>query len=259
ISGGSLFSNNHKTGAFSFVKKLEPGVDSYLLQSYYVNADFSNNNPFDFTFSLYVQFSNSEFKKFLEDSKNRIFKITIYYSEIQSQNSTVQLNSFNIQNRVVSGMVDGNKSDYTFKVDQEMWIKAIENTKEAEYFTNQILITQPSKKVIKEFVDIVKDAEDLLYKGKIPEAMGKVRIIVEALGYKAKSEANRYTELENFSFESREKEDFKKFLDAIFSWSSDPHHSTIKSDDKFTEEQAQMSIHFAYLVIYYLSKKQLEG
>jgi hypothetical protein len=77
------------------------------------------------------------------------------------------------------------------------------------------------------------------------------------LGYKPKSEENkRYSKLKSFDLSDSERESFVKLLDALWEWSSKGHHLAPASHE-YTEEQAWMSIRMGYLILSYLSRKQM--
>jgi len=88
--------------------------------------------------------------------------------------------------RLVGGKVDGARNSNEFKVDAEEWERAVENTKAAQYVTDSLLILNTDKEPIKELLEIIKKAEELLLKGETKEAAGRVRYICELLVTKIK-------------------------------------------------------------------------
>jgi hypothetical protein len=153
--------------------------------------------------------------------------------------------------------VDGNTNMQQFKVDAEEWARAVEQTRAAQYFTHNILIMNTDRKYVKELIAVIREAEGLLIAGQVRESIGKVREICDFLGHKHKNEENRYSKLKRFDLSDSEREGIVELLDALWVWSSEGHHLAADSNEYNTEEQAWMSIHMGFLILSYLSRKQM--
>ena len=158
--------------------------------------------------------------------------------------------------RLVGGKVDGARNSNEFKVDAEEWERAVENTKAAQYVTDSLLILNTDKEPIKELLEIIKNAEELLLKAQIKEAIAKVREICDWFDHKNKNQENRYSRLKSFDLSDSERDNLVKFLDVLWDWTAKGHHYT-PAGYVYTEEQAWMSIHMGYLILSYMSRKQM--
>jgi len=229
-------------------------------------AGFSRVSPGGkFPIELRAQFSPESFQRLLEIASNsRRFQIQVFYRRylmyIRLVNEPLIKNElgglFSLYHGVVGGKVDGLPNVSMFKVDAEEWARAVENTKAAQYVTHSLLILNTDKEPIKELLEIIKKAEELLLKGQIKEPLAKVREICDWFGHKNKNQEDRYSRLKSFDLSDSERENLVNLLDVLWDWSSKGHHYTPEGY-VCTEEQAWMSIHMGYLILSYLSRKQM--
>ena len=219
-----------------------------------------------FPIILRAQFSPESFQRFLEIANNsRRFQIQVFYRRYTIPNnltgndlvSKYEIGGiFSLYYRLVGGKVDGARNSNEFKVDAEEWERAVENTKAAQYVTDSLLILNTDKEPIKELLEIIKNAEELLLKAQIKEAIAKVREICDWFDHKNKNQENRYSRLKSFDLSDSERDNLVKFLDVLWDWTAKGHHYT-PAGYVYTEEQAWMSIHMGYLILSYMSRKQM--
>ena len=210
---------------------------------------------------LYIDLSDAAIQQLIEKSENRIFKmgIDIIGAEfpINSQTGFLDRDGYGFYH--LQGNVNGAENPDYFQVPIDMWARAIDETKAADYRLNEVVIANLDKPHVKPLIKALKEADALYYEGKYDSLLLKIRGIVEWAGHKTKREDDRYATLKKIDLDRTAIPYLKNFLDFLWDWTSEGLHVSAGDEKGISKQQAKAALDFAYAFVSYISNYDSVG
>ncbi len=195
-------------------------------------------------------------------AKERVFSIRIdlfgYEVPVGSRINNLDLMGlilFSPQTTSVQGKVNGAENTMHFQIPIESWLEALKESGVMDYYINTLVVNSDGRKDIRDLVQKIHEARDLLIQGKPGDSIAKLRDIVTWAGYKRKEEKNRYEKLKDYSLTANERADLVAPLDTLWRWTARGHHQGLNSDE-VNEDQAKETIDLCYVFVSLLSRRK---